>query len=120
MILSLIPMKKHLNCLLKITCILGLSVSLSACFLKPYRFTVLQGNVLCSDTLAELQLGMSQAEVHYLLGTPVLQDVFHENRWDYVYMEKPGYCPTEQYHVAVFFDAGKVVDIKWLSVPAAA
>lgn len=106
------PMKNKIIPSLKLFGCLLISISLSGCFLRPYRFTVEQGNVICADTVASLQIGMSQDEVHYLMGTPLLQDVFHDNRWDYVYSEKPGYQPRKQYHVAIFFENGSVSQIQ--------
>lgn len=88
-----------------------LCVTLSGCFLRPYRFTVIQGNEIAPDTIAQLQVGMSVEEVRYLMGTAMLQDVFHENRWDYIYIEKPGYGPAERYHLALFFEDGRVSNI---------
>lgn len=86
-------------------------VAISGCFLRPYRFPVTQGNEICADTVAQLQVGMSANEVRYLMGTPMLQDVFHENRWDYIYIEKPGYGPAARYHLAIFFQDGHIASI---------
>ncbi len=76
--------------------------------MRPYKFDVEQGNVLSAEKIDEIQPGMSEEEVRYVLGTPMLQDVFHTNRWDYVYYEKPGYGDPVRQHLAIYFDNGRV------------
>ena len=56
---------------------------LSSC--STYKMDVQQGNVLSNDEVSQLRQGMTKAEVAALLGTPLLQDNFRNNRWDYVY-----------------------------------
>lgn len=55
-----------------------------------YRPEVQQGNALDKETVAQLQRGMSKAEVAALLGTPLLQDNFRSDRWDYVFFNGTG------------------------------
>ena len=54
---------------------------------------------------------MSEEQVQYVLGTPMLQDVFHTNRWDYVYYEKPGKGPVKRSHLAIYFNDGVVSEV---------
>ena len=58
---------------------------LSACFLKPYKIDVQQGNFLDQEMVAKLKPGMTRSQVRFLLGTPLIADPFHPDRWDYVY-----------------------------------
>ena len=51
-------------------------------FLKPYRADVHQGNLITSDMVAQLEKGMTAAQVQFLLGIPLVRDQFHPNRWD--------------------------------------
>jgi adenine specific DNA methylase Mod len=51
----------------------------------------------------ELKPGMTKNQVQFLLGTPLLSDPFHADRWDYVYRFKPAYKPAEQRHISLFF-----------------
>jgi outer membrane protein assembly factor BamE len=69
--------------------------------------------------VAQLQVGMSAEEVRYIMGTPMLQDAFHDNRWDYIYMQKPGYEPRERYHLTIFFQDGRVSQIMQNQMPEA-
>ena len=62
-----------------------LVVALSACSLRPYRIDIQQGNVVSAEQYAQLKVGMTRDQVRFLLGTPLLMDVFHNKRWDYHY-----------------------------------
>lgn len=88
------------------TCIL-----LSGCFIKPYRFDLHQGNILPPDKVAQIQPGMSREQVRYLLGNPMLNDVFETDRWDYIYLERPGKGRETRHHLAIFFDEGRVARV---------
>jgi len=83
---------------------------LAACSLKPYRIDIQQGNVVTPEQVALLKPGMSKEQVRYLLGTPLLVDVFHKQRWDYFYrLEKGSTREVETRQVVIFFnDGGKV------------
>lgn len=67
------------------------AILLSACtlpnVLTPYKMDVLQGNEITADQTAKLKLGMSRSQVRFVLGTPLLTDPFHVNRWEYVYTD---------------------------------
>ncbi len=54
--------------------------------LKPYRPDVQQGNIITKDMVDQLRTGMTRDQVRFLLGTPMLSDVFHQDRWDYPYV----------------------------------
>ncbi len=59
--------------------------------IKPYKSEVIQGNFVSSEQVAALRAGMPRAQVRNILGTPLLNDVFHANRWDYVFtIERDG------------------------------
>jgi outer membrane protein assembly factor BamE len=54
-------------------------------FVKPYRFDIQQGNFVTQEDTDRLQNGMSRDQVRFIMGTPLLNDAFHTDRWDYVY-----------------------------------
>jgi outer membrane protein assembly factor BamE len=58
--------------------------------ITPYRITVVQGNFVSKEAAAQMQVGMSRAQVRQLLGTPLLADMFHADRWDYLFYFKRG------------------------------
>lgn len=75
----------------------------------PYRADVQQGNWITSEQVDRLRTGMTREQVRFLLGSPTLQDVFHADRWDYPYMNKPGYGKTEQRNFTVWFEGDSLV-----------
>lgn len=74
---------------------------LSAC--SAFRPDIQQGNVLESDQIKKLQLGMSSKQVKFLLGSPLLQDPFHRNRWDYIYTLKKPNEPMVRQRLTLYF-----------------
>jgi len=83
---------------------------LSACSQVPrivteYRIDVQQGNVLSQEMVSQLKPGQTRDQVRYILGTPMLADMFHANRWDYVYRMEDGRTKAVQTRkLTVFFD----------------
>ncbi len=64
---------------------------------KPYKLDVQQGNVVTSKMLLQLRAGMSKSQVRFIMGTPLVQDSFHTNRWDYVYqLREKGKVSTQR------------------------
>jgi outer membrane protein assembly factor BamE len=94
--------------------LLGLFLSTSGCsyFLpEPHKIDIQQGNRVTPEDLAKIQLGMTQDQVRFVLGTPLLQDAFHRNRWDYVYYLKPGGGDVRQSRVSLYFEGDALVKI---------
>lgn len=84
-----------------------------------YRIDVQQGNVLTQDMVSQLRPGLTKEQVRYILGTPLLTDVFHGDRWDYIYRlqkGKTGEVETRQF--SVFFVDGKLARVGGNVVPA--
>lgn len=92
-------MRRALLCLLP-------ALALAACVFKP---EIRQGNFLSDDLIAQVKPGMTQGQVEFVLGRPMLKDPFHPDRWDYIRYFNPndGY-PVQQRHVVVYFKDGKV------------
>jgi len=76
--------------------------------LTPYKADVLQGNVVTQEVLALVQPGLGRMQVREILGTPLLADPFHADRWDYVFTIRRQGVPDQKRTVTVFFD-GDVV-----------
>ena len=84
-------------------CVLTLAACSVPGIIKPHRIEIQQGNYVSQEMIAQLKLGMSREQVRYVLGTPLVTDIFHADRWDYVYYrELPG--KFEQRKVSVHFD----------------
>lgn len=77
-----------------------------------YRPDIQQGNVVDQDAVDKLQPGMSKSQVSYLMGSAMLVDVFHQDRWDYLYWMKRGNGETTQKRVALFFEDELLVRIE--------
>ncbi len=79
--------------------------------LTVYKIDIQQGNALEADTVAKINTGMSKEQVQFLLGSPILRDSFHPDRWDYIYHFTPGYGKQERRQLILYFDRDEVVDI---------
>jgi outer membrane protein assembly factor BamE len=86
--------------------------------LKPYRIDIQQGNVVTQEMIAKVQPGMTRSQVRFALGTPLVADVFHPDRWDYVYQFRKAGELTEQRRIVVVFKDDKLVRIEGDVVPA--
>lgn len=84
----------------------------------PYRIEVVQGNVVTQEMMAQIQPGLGRAQVRDILGSPLLTDIFHADRWDYVFtIRRPGTEP-QQRRVTVFFENDKVARFEAGELPA--
>lgn len=79
--------------------------------LTPYRVDVRQGNFLTQEMVAQLKPGQTKDQVRFALGTPLVTDLFHADRWDYVYYFKPGHGEPQQRQITVYFAEGKMTRI---------
>ena len=75
----------------------------------PYRIDVRQGNYVDQEMVAQLRRGMTREQVRYVLGSPLVVDMFRSDRWDYVYRFRPGSGEAQQRVISLFF-AGDVLD----------
>jgi outer membrane protein assembly factor BamE len=70
-----------------------------------YKIDVQQGNVLTQEMAAQLRPGQTRDQVRFILGTPLLTDIFHQERWDYVYSYRNGKTGVvESRQFSVYFD----------------
>ncbi|MGH8511881.1 MAG: outer membrane protein assembly factor BamE [Gammaproteobacteria bacterium] len=76
-----------------------------------YRVDVQQGNVVTQDMLAQLEAGMDTNKVRYIMGTPLLADVFHQDRWDYVYTQQNGGGTPVERRVSLVFENDRLARI---------
>jgi outer membrane protein assembly factor BamE len=68
-----------------------------------YKIDVPQGNIVTQAMVDQLHTGMSKRQVSYAMGTPLVVDVFHPERWDYIYSFQKGGHKPEQHHVTLYF-----------------
>jgi len=77
-----------------------------------YKMTVQQGNIITEEEVDLLEPGMTKAQVRYLLGTPLLTDLFHTERWDYVYTIRRGHKDMEVKPFSVYFANDALVRVE--------
>ncbi len=86
--------------------VLSLLLVLAAC--QPHRIEIQQGNEVKPEVLQKLEVGMTRQQVLYLLGTPLLTDPFHQDRWDYIYYLKPGNEEAVFSRLTLFFEGDRL------------
>jgi outer membrane protein assembly factor BamE len=83
-----------------------------------YKIDVQQGNVVTQEMLAKLQPGMDKSKVRFIMGTPLVVDVFHQNRWDYLYTLQKRGGEVKQRRVSLYFRDDKLDRIEGDVKPA--
>lgn len=81
----------------------------------PYRIDIQQGNFVTLDMVDKLQAGQTKDQVRFILGTPMLTDVFHQERWDFIFRSAKGWNDPEKRRLTVFFDKSEKLE-KWEAV----
>ncbi|MDZ4202692.1 MAG: outer membrane protein assembly factor BamE [Gallionella sp.] len=85
---------------------------LEAPVLSPYKMDIRQGNYITPEMREKLKPGMSKSQARYVMGTAMVSDVFHNNRWDYVYtLERRGEV-IERQHMTLYFDGDTLVRVE--------
>jgi outer membrane protein assembly factor BamE len=84
-----------------------------------HKIDVQQGNYVTEDAVAKMRKGMTRAEVRTLLGTPLLADPFHANRWDYFFSSVKGGKAEDRKRFSVFFEDDKVASFTGTAQPPA-
>lgn len=92
--------------------IILISLVLSSCMLTPYKTEIRQGNLILPEMRERVKMGMTEAQVRVLLGTPLVNDIFHPNRWDYIYRLERGGKLIENQRLTLYFEAEKLVKIE--------
>jgi len=101
------------------TFVILIPLLLGACSI--HKIDVQQGNLIEPVQLEKLKVGMDKNQARFVLGTPMVADIFHENRWDYVYSRRrEGELNTEIKRVSLFFENDVVVRIEITPQPASA
>jgi outer membrane protein assembly factor BamE len=77
-----------------------------------YKMTVQQGNIVTEEMVDRLEPGMTKSQVRFLLGTPMMQSMFHLNRWDYTYTIRRGHQDTDVTRLVLFFEEDELVKVQ--------
>jgi outer membrane protein assembly factor BamE (lipoprotein component of BamABCDE complex) len=89
--------------------------SLAGCFV--FRLPTVQGNVLEQKQIDQLEIGMTPEQVRFLLGSPMVQDSFDPNHWDYVYYYRSTRGKVSQRAVSLYFENDKLARIEGATAP---
>jgi len=102
-------MRKHLvliACLGVAACSNGIRIPF------VYRIDIHQGNIYSQDMVDQLKPGMTKRQVAFIMGTPLLEDAFHSDRWDYVYSDEPGDGDRVAKKFTVYFEKDELVSLE--------
>lgn len=85
--------------------------------IAPYKIEVQQGNFISQEMTSQLKEGMSKDQVRQIMGTPLLIDIFHGERWDYIYTRATADGRSEKRKLAVFFQDSKMTRVDGEAAP---
>jgi len=84
----------------------------------PYRMVIQQGNFISQEMVAQLKPGMTKEQVRFVLGTPLVTDIFHADRWDYVFYRELPNGKKEQRNLSVVFEKERLARVIGDLMPA--
>lgn len=97
--------------MLRILLTLLVAVQLTGC-ITTYRMDIAQGNIVTQEQMDQLKLGMTRSQVRFVLGTPLVTDSFHPDRWDYYYsLHKGTEAKAETRRLTVIFKGDSLASI---------
>ena len=103
--------------------IICLSACLGACgfvgFPGVYKINVEQGNIIDQEMADQLKPGMSRRQVRFIMGTPLVEDTFNQNRWDYVYVKRNGRNVLSESRMTVIFEGDSLLSVEGDYLPPA-
>ena len=82
-----------------------------------YRIDVEQGNIVTQEMVDQLKPGMNRNQVRFILGTPMVEDSFHLDRWDYIYSVRNGNEVRASERLTVFFEGDELSHFTGTFVP---
>ena len=113
----LTPMLKTLLPLFIVCCSLLAGCGASMPTIKPFKMDIQQGNVVTSKMLLQLKPGMTKSQVRFIMGTPLVVDSFHKDRWDYFYQMRQAGKIVEQRRVILDFEKELLIKVRGDVVP---
>ena len=82
-----------------------------------YRINVEQGNVVTEEMVDQLRPGLNRRQVRYIMGTPLIEDSFHEDRWDYRYTLRNGNETLTETQLTLWFEGDELVRVEGPDAP---
>ena len=110
-------------------CALAAALALTGCeslqrtdsflgFITPYRIDIVQGNAITQEQAALIKPGLTRLQVRDVLGTPLLADPFHANRWDYIFTLRRPNTDVQRRNVVVLFEGDVVKSVQAPDLPS--
>lgn len=124
-----VSLRQHLPAsAIRFAALCGALLALTACsaiankdkvlgFVTPYKVEVVQGNVITKEQAAMVKPGLTRSQVRDILGSPLLTDVFHTDRWDYIFTIRRQGAAPQQRQVTVRFDGDELKSIDAPELP---
>ncbi|WP_280539676.1 outer membrane protein assembly factor BamE [Chromohalobacter sp. 11-W] len=100
------------NLIKTVTFSVALALVSGCSYVGVYKRDLAQGNLITKDMVSQLETGMTKEQVRYVMGSPLLQGPFDENRWDYVFYLDEAYADVEEKRVTLTFQNDKLTDIE--------
>lgn len=101
--------------------LLWLSLALAGCgnfgFPGVYKIDVEQGNIVTPEMVEQLKPGMTRRQVRFVMGTPLIEDTFNENRWDYRYLNRNGANTLAESQLTVIFEGDALIRVEGPDAP---
>ena len=82
-----------------------------------YRINVEQGNVVTEEMVDQLRPGLNRRQVRYIMGTPLIEDSFHVDRWDYRYTLRNGNETLTETQLTLWFEGDELVRVEGPDAP---
>ena len=98
-------MKKKFNSVVLMTLIL---LSSGCSFPEMYRVVISQGNLVDQDMIDKLEIGMTESQVKFVMGSPLISDTFYPNRWDYFTSVTQGTKTYTEQKITLYFEDSKL------------
>ena len=89
-------------------------ICITACSNSFYQVPVAQGNIVTDDMLEQLEEGLTNAQVQFIMGSPAIRSSFDSDRWDYIGTFRVGENKTTSAHYVLYFEKGKLK--KWINL----
>lgn len=109
-LLNQMKQDKKTSNIFKLFSILVLLNQIACSSIAPYKVPILQGNIFEEKEIEKLSVGLSKEQVQFILGTALIKDPFHSNRWDYYYSVQVGENLVNQKKLSVNFDSNSLLD----------
>jgi outer membrane protein assembly factor BamE len=112
------PLRRPVAAMLACALVAGCGVVPRIPGITPYRIDIQQGNYISQEMVAQLKPGMTKEQVRFILGTPLVTDIFHSDRWDYVYWRETPRGDRERRNLTVQFEQGQLARVDGDMVPS--